>query len=98
MAKKAAAATKMTQSQIVAALAEQSDVSKKVAKGFLENLAEMAVKQGNEAPTVSQQQQTADTSRRPVVERWLPQSQIIVKLGFERKKPTTRGSAQILFG
>ena len=45
MAKKAAAATKMTQSQIVAALAEQSDVSKKVAKGFLENLADMAVKQ-----------------------------------------------------
>ncbi len=44
MAKKAAA-TKMTQSQIVAALAEKSDVSKKVAKGFLENLAEMAVKQ-----------------------------------------------------
>ena len=35
----------MTQSQIVAALAEKSDVSKKVAKGFLENLAEMAVKQ-----------------------------------------------------
>ena len=35
----------MTQSQIVAALAEQSDVSKKVAKGFLENLADMAVKQ-----------------------------------------------------
>ena len=45
MAKKAAAATKMTQSQIVAALAEQSDVSKKVAKGFLENLADMAVEQ-----------------------------------------------------
>ena len=35
----------MTQSQIVAALAEKSDVSKKVAKGFLENLADMAVKQ-----------------------------------------------------
>ena len=47
MAKKAAAATatKMTQSQIVTALAEKSDVSKKVAKVFLENLAEMAVKQ-----------------------------------------------------
>ena len=45
MAKKAAAATKMTQSQIVAALAEKSDVSKKVSKAFLENLAEMAVKQ-----------------------------------------------------
>ena len=45
MAKKAAAATKMTQSQIVAALAEKSDVSKKVSKAFLANLAEMAVKQ-----------------------------------------------------
>lgn len=42
---KNAAATKMTQSQIVTALAEKSDVSKKVAKGFLDNLAEMAVKQ-----------------------------------------------------
>ena len=51
MAKKAAAAaaTKMTQSQIVAALAEKSDVSKKVSKAFLENLAEMAVKQTKKA-------------------------------------------------
>ena len=40
-----AAATKMTQAQIVAAMAETQGVSKKDAKSFIENLAALAVKQ-----------------------------------------------------
>lgn len=40
-----AEAKKMTQAQIVAALADKSDVQKKVAKEMLENLAELAVKE-----------------------------------------------------
>ena len=39
------APTKMTQSQIVTKLAEQTDLNKKVAKQFLVNLAELAVKE-----------------------------------------------------
>ncbi len=39
------APTKMTQSQIVTKLAEQTDLNKKVAKQFLANLAELAVKE-----------------------------------------------------
>ena len=37
--------TKMTQSQIVTSLAEATDLNKKVAKQFLANLAELAVKE-----------------------------------------------------
>ncbi len=40
-----AAATKMTQAQTVAALAESQGVSKKEAKAFLESIAALAVKQ-----------------------------------------------------
>ena len=40
-----AAATKMTQAQTVAALAESQSVSKKEAKAFLESIAALAVKQ-----------------------------------------------------
>ncbi len=40
-----AAPTKMTQSQIITKLAEQTDLNKKVAKQFLENLAALAVKE-----------------------------------------------------
>jgi DNA-binding protein HU-beta len=36
---------KLTQAQIVAALAEKSGVSKKEAKGFLDNLADLAIKE-----------------------------------------------------
>ena len=39
------APTKMTQSQIVTKLAEQTDLNKKVAKQFLANLAALAVKE-----------------------------------------------------
>lgn len=40
-----AASKSMTQSQVVSALAEQTDLNKKVAKQFLENLSALAVKE-----------------------------------------------------
>jgi len=40
-----AAATKMTQAQIVTSLAEKCDVNKRVAKDLLDQLAELAVKE-----------------------------------------------------
>jgi DNA-binding protein HU-beta len=40
-----AAATKMTQAQIVTSLAEKCDVNKRIAKDLLDNLAELAVKE-----------------------------------------------------
>ena len=43
------AASKMTQAQTVAALADTQDVSKKDAKSFLENLAALAVTQTKKA-------------------------------------------------
>ena len=43
------AATKMTQAQTVAALAESQNVSKKDAKAFLERLAELAIEQTKKA-------------------------------------------------
>lgn len=40
-----AAATKMTQAQIVTSLAEKCDVNKRVAKDLLDHLAELAIKE-----------------------------------------------------
>lgn len=40
-----ATAKRLTQAQIIAALAETSDLNKKVVKTLLENLAEMAIKE-----------------------------------------------------
>jgi DNA-binding protein HU-beta len=45
MAKAAAAAKKLTQAQIITTLADGAELSKKIVKGLMDNLADLAVKE-----------------------------------------------------